>query len=164
MQKVINMTYYTLLETLGMAEDQLKNTYKLPRLDDFILLLVNSYRYDFAFWIDSEATEQQVNKGAAKKVFKMQAWLDANARKISASLEAVETPTRGQAKSTTRFNDTPQDGGNFEDDPHTTNFTEFKSNDAVGSDYVVSLNARDLLNRYREEFAKRFIIAEANLI
>lgn len=164
MQKVINMTYYTFLETLVMAKDQLKNTYKLPRLDDFILLMVNSYRYDFAFWIDSEATEQQVTKGAAKKVFKMQAWLDANARKISASLEAVETPTRGQAKSTTRFNDTPQDGGNFEDDPHTTNFTEFKSNDAVGSDYVVSLNARDLLNRYREEFAKRFIIAEGNLI
>lgn len=164
MQKVINMTYYTLLETLGIAEDQLKNTYKLPRLDDFILLLVNSYRYDFAFWIDSEATEQQVLKGAVRKVFKMQAWLDVNARKIAASLEAVETPTRGQAKSTTRFNDTPQDGGNFEDDPHTTNFTEFKSNDAVGSDYVVSLNARDLLNRYREEFAKRFIIAEGNLI
>ena len=114
--------------------------------------------------MDSEAKEQKKTEGATKKVMKMQSWLDANARKISASLEAVETPTKGQAKSTTRFNDTPQDGGNFEDDPHTTNFTEFKSNDAVGSDYVVSLNARDLLNRYREEFAKRVISAEGNSI
>lgn len=163
MQKVINMTYYTLLETLGMAERQITDTYDLPKIKEFIASIMSSYGLDYAFWIDSEATEQQKTNGAIKKVKKMQAWLDANARKISASLEAVETPTRGQAKSTTRFNDTPQDGGNFEDDPHTTNFTAFTSNDAVGSDYVVSLNARDLMNRYREEFAKRFIIAEANL-
>lgn len=163
MQKVINMTYYTFLETLGMAETQLNNTYNLPKIQEFITLLIDSFGSDYAFWIDSEATEQQKTNGATKKATKMQAWLNANARKISASLEAVETPTRGQAKSTTRFNDTPQDGGNFEDDPHTTNFTAFTSNDAVGSDYVVSLNARDLLNRYREEFAKRFIIAEGNL-
>ena len=164
MQKVINMTYYTLLETLGMAELQLRDTYDLPKIKEFIALIMSSFSWDYAFWIGSEEDEQQKTKGATKKVMKMQAWLDANARKISASLEAVETPTRGQAKSTTRFNDTPQDGGNFEDDQHTTNFTEFKSNDAVGSDYVVSLNARDLLNRYREEFAKRFIIAEDSLI
>ena len=164
MQKVINMTYYTLVETLGMAEIQLRDTYDLPKIKEFIALIMSSYHLDYAFWIDSEATEQQKTNGATKKVKKMQAWIDANARKISASLEAVETPTRGQAKSTTRFNDTPQDGGNFEDDPHTTNFTAFTSNDAVGSDYVVSLNSRDLLNRYREEFAKRFIIAEESLI
>lgn len=164
MQKVINMTYYTLLETLVMAGLQLNDTYKLPKVQELISLIMNGYSRDYAFWIDSEATEQQKTEGATKKVMKMQTWLDANARKISASLEAVEAPTRGEAKSTTRFNDTPQDGGNFEDDPHTTNFTEFKSNDAVGSDYVVSLNARDLLNRYREEFAKRFIVAEDNLI
>ena len=164
MQKVINMTYYTLLETLGMAELQLRDTYDLPKIKEFIALIMSSFSWDYAFWIGSEEDEQQKTKGATKKVMKMQAWRDANARKISASLEAVETPTRGQAKSTTRFNDTPQDGGNFEDDQHTTNFTEFKSNDAVGSDYVVSLNARDLLNRYREEFAKRFIIAEDSLI
>ena len=164
MQKVINMTYYTLLETLGMAELQLRDTYDLPKIKEFIALIMSSFSWDYAFWIGSEEDEQQKTKGATKKVMKMQAWLDANARKISASLEAVETPTRGQAKSTTRFNDTPQDGGNFEDDPHTTNFTAFTSNDAVGSDYVVSLNARDLLNRYREEFAKRFIIAEDSLI
>ena len=163
MQKVINMTYYTLPETFGMAGTTLRNTYELPKVQELITLIISSYSWDYAFWIDSEATEQQKTNGATKKVTKMQAWLDANARKISASIEAVETPTMGEAKSTTRFNDTPQDGGNFEDDPHTTNFTEFKSNDAVGSDYVVSLNARDLLNRYREEFAKRFIIAEANL-
>lgn len=164
MQKVINMTYYTLPETFGMAGTTLIDTYELPKVQELITLIISGYSWDYAFWIDSEATEQQKTYGATKKVMKMQAWLDANARKISASLEAVETPTRGQAKSTTRFNDTPQDGGNFEDDPHTTNFTEFKSNDAVGSDYVVSLNARDLLNRYREEFAKRFIIAEDSLI
>ena len=164
MQKVINMTYYTLLETLGMAELQLRDTYDLPKIKEFIALIMSSFSWDYAFWIGSEEDEQQKTKGATKKVMKMQAWLDANARKISASLEAVETPTRGQAKSTTRFNDTPQYGGNFEDDPHTTNFTAFTSNDAVGSDYVVSLNARDLLNRYREEFAKRFIIAEDSLI
>lgn len=163
MQKVINMTYYTLLETLGMAELQLRDTYDLPKIKEFIALIMSSFSWDYAFWIGSEEDERQKTKGATKKVMKMQAWLDANARKISASLEAVETPTRGQAKSTTRFNDTPQDGGNFEDDPHTTNFTAFTSNDAVGSDYVVSLNAKDLLNRYREEFAKRFIIAEGNL-
>lgn len=164
MQKVINMTYYTLPETFGMAGITLRNTYELPKVQELITLIISGYSWDYAFWIDSEATEQQKTNGATKKVMKMQAWLDANARKISASLEAVETPTRGQAKSTTRFNDTPQDGGNFEDDPHTTNFTEFKSNDAVGSDYVVSLNARDLLNRYRQEFAKLFIIAGDNLI
>lgn len=163
MQKVINMDYYTLPETFGMAGITLRNTYELPKVQELITLIISSYSWDYAFWIDSEATEQQKTNGATKKVMKMQAWLDANARKISASLEAVETPTRGQANSTTRFNDTPQDGGNFEDDPHTTNFTAFTSNDAVGSDYVVSLNSRDLLNRYREEFAKRFIIAEANL-
>lgn len=164
MQKVINMTYYTLNELLGMTQSTLENTYKLPEIDVLISLIRKGYSYDFAFWIDSDATEQQVTKGMTKKVFKMQSWLDANAKKMAASIAAVETPTRGQAKSTTRFNDTPQDGGNFEDDSHTTNFTEFKSNDAVGSDYVVSLNSRDLLNRYREEFAKRFIIAEGNLI
>lgn len=164
MHKVINMTYYTLPETFGMAGITLRNTYELPKVQELITLIISSYSWDYAFWIDSEATEQQKMTGATKKVTKMQAWLDANARKISDSLEAVETPTRGQAKSTTRFNDTPQDGGNFEDDQHTTNFTEFKSNDAVGSDYVVSLNSRDLLNRYREEFAKLFIITEDNLI
>ena len=86
MQKVINMTYYTLLETLGMAELQLRNTYELPKIKEFIALIMSSYSWDYAFWIDSEATEQQKTNGATKKVMKMQAWLDSNARKISASL------------------------------------------------------------------------------
>ena len=157
METVINTTYYTYSELIQLSGTSLKNTENLPHIGKLIDIIYSSYQDDYAFWI-MEGEDKAVQ--AKKRMNRLQAWLDTNAEKISASVEAVSSPSHGESKSSTRFNDTPQNTGTFEDDQHTTNYTEYKSSEGISSDYVIQLNRMNLLAKYRDEFAKNFIISE----
>ena len=64
--------------------------------------------------------------------------------------------------SSTKFNDTPQDGGNFTDDDHVTNATETKTesdpNTIIGRLNEVKNKYRDLYTDWLNDFIKTFII------
>ena len=64
--------------------------------------------------------------------------------------------------SSTKFNDTPQDGGNFTDDDHVTNATETKTesdpNTIIGRLNEVKNKYRDLYTEWLNDFIRTFII------
>lgn len=64
--------------------------------------------------------------------------------------------------SSTKFNDTPQDGGNFTDDDHVSNSsvteTESDPNTIIGRLSEVRGKYKDLYNEWLNEFARKFII------
>ena len=63
----------------------------------------------------------------------------------------------------TRFNDTPQDGGDFADDGHTTNITQSESSSKVDSGSLVDRldglykNWRDVMRDWTGEFKGLFM-------
>ena len=63
----------------------------------------------------------------------------------------------------TRFNDTPQDGGDFSDDEHTTNITQSESSSKVDSGSLVDRldglykNWRDVMRDWTSEFKGLFM-------
>ena len=64
--------------------------------------------------------------------------------------------------SSTKFNDTPQDGGNFIDDDHVTNSTQTKTesdpNTIISRLTEVKNKYRDLYNDWLNDFVRTFII------
>ena len=64
--------------------------------------------------------------------------------------------------SNTKYNDTPQDGGNFEDDDHITNATETKTESdpdtIIGRLNEIRSKYRDLYNDWLNDFIKKFVI------
>lgn len=59
-------------------------------------------------------------------------------------MKKIET----ESSSSTRFNDTPQDGGDFSDDEHTTNITQYASSGGVDGGTVVE-QLGEMFNKYR---------------
>lgn len=89
------------------------------------------------------------------------AWMKASDTKFSlliANQEANKTKLLDQIKSSSvnRFNDTPQNQGQFEDDSHNTNFTKTESA-TDGATLLARLNEiEDNLKRLYEDWSKEF--------
>lgn len=63
---------------------------------------------------------------------------------ISGKQIVFESDTTASGSGLNRFNDTPQESGTFEDDPHTTNLTETTTSNTSGTDSTTTNN--DLYN------------------
>lgn len=89
------------------------------------------------------------------------AWMSSSDTKFSlliANQEANKTKLLDQIKSSSvnRFNDTPQNQGQFEDDSHNTNFTKTE-NATDGATLLARLNEiEDNLKRLYEDWSKEF--------
>lgn len=89
------------------------------------------------------------------------AWMSSSDTKFSlliANQEANKTKLLGQIKSSSvnRFNDTPQNQGQFEDDSHNTNFTKTESA-TDGATLLARLNEiEDNLKRLYEDWSNEF--------
>ena len=75
-------------------------------------------------------------------------------------------PVSSVSKSKTRFNDTPQDGGLYEDDPHTTNLSETQNETSVDSASLMERldqlfkNFRSIILEWSNEFNMLFLKEE----
>ena len=121
-------------------------------------------------YADLDKNEDFLEKFCRTKVGNIMSWWSSSSEKYSLliqNLEANKTKLLDDVKSssTSRFNDTPQNSGDFSDDPHTSTITKTENSSNVGT-MMQRLNEiedkiKQLYLDWSDEFRK-FIIWSAN--
>ena len=121
-------------------------------------------------YVDSDEDEDLVKKFARTKVGQIMAWWQSSSEKYSLliqNLEANKTKLLDDVKSASisRFNDTPQNSGDFSDDNHTSTVTKTENSSNVGTMMArlneIEDNIKQLYIDWSDEFRK-FIIRSVN--
>ena len=121
-------------------------------------------------YVDSDESESFVKKFARTKVGQIMAWWISSSEKYSLliqNLEANKTKLLDDVKSASisRFNDTPQNSGDFSDDQHTSTVTKTENSANVGTMIErlneIEDNIKQLYMDWSDEFRK-FIIWSVN--
>ena len=121
-------------------------------------------------YVDFDENEDFVKKFAETKISKIFAWWISSTDKYSLliqNLEANKTKLLDDVKSASvsRFNDTPQNSGDFSDDQHTSTITKTENSTNVGTMMArlneIEDNIKQLYIDWSNEFRK-FIIWSVN--
>ena len=121
-------------------------------------------------YTDSDETEDFVEKFCRTKAGQIMAWWQSSTEKYSLliqNLTANKTKLLDDVKSvsTSRFNDTPQNSGDFSDDQHTSTVTKTENSSNVGTMMArlneIEDNIKQLYIDWSNEFRK-FIIWSVN--
>ena len=121
-------------------------------------------------YVDSDEDEDFVKKFARTKVGQIMSWWQSSTEKYSLliqNLEANKTKLLDDVKSTStsRFNDTPQNSGDFSDDQHTSTVTKTENSSNVSTMMQrlneIEDNIKQLYIDWSDEFRK-FIIRSVN--
>ena len=121
-------------------------------------------------YTDSDESEDFLEKFARTKIGQIFAWWKSSTEKYSMliqNLEANKTKLLDDVKSSSiaRFNDTPQNSGDFSDDNHTSNITTTTNSSNVGTMMQrlneIEDNIKQLYIDWSNEFRK-FIIWSVN--
>ena len=135
-------------------------------------LVMKRFREHYVYWTkddlqDTEKTEVFVSKLVYMLEMTSPRYLKLLEVYANASAQLMN-PVEITSEGTTRFNDTPQDSGDFATDSHTTNITEDSrttSNDIdtkMGRIREIEGNYNNLLLKWSNEFDKLFI-EESNI-
>ena len=121
-------------------------------------------------YTDSDETEDFVEKFCRTKVGQIMAWWTASIDKYSLLIQNLENNKAKllddvKSSSTSRFNDTPQNSGDFSDDQHTSTMTKTENSSNVGTMMQrlneIEDNIKQLYIDWSNEFRK-FIIWSVN--
>ena len=121
-------------------------------------------------YVDSDEDEDFVKKFASTKVGQIFAWWQSSSEKYVLLIQNFENNKQKllddvKSSSVARFNDTPQNSGDFSDDQHTSNTTTTTSSSNVGTMMArlneIEDNIKQLYIDWSDEFRK-FIIWSVN--
>ena len=121
-------------------------------------------------YVDSDESEDFVKKFASTKVGQIFAWWLSSVEKYSLLIQNLTNNKNKllddvRSYSSSRFNDTPQNSGDFSDDQHTSNITTTTSSSNVGTMMQrlneIEDNIKQLYIDWSNEFRK-FIIWSVN--
>ena len=121
-------------------------------------------------YTDSDETENFLEKFCRTKAGQIMSWWQSSTEKYSLLIQNFENNKAKllddvKSSSIARFNDTPQNSGDFSDDNHTSNITKTESSSNVGTMMQrlneIEDNIKQLYLDWSDEFRK-FIIWSAN--
>lgn len=121
-------------------------------------------------YVDSDENEDFVEKFCRTKVGQIMSWWISSSDKYILLIQNLENNKAKllddvKSSSIARFNDTPQNSGDFSDDNHTSNITKTESSSNVGTMMQrlneIEDNIKQLYIDWSDEFRK-FIIWSAN--
>ena len=121
-------------------------------------------------YTDSDETEDFVEKFCRTKAGQIMSWWQSSSEKYSMLIQNLNNNKQKllddvKSSSVARFNDTPQNSGDFSDDPHTSNITTTENSSNVGTMMQrlneIEDNIKQLYIDWSNEFRK-FIIWSAN--
>ena len=121
-------------------------------------------------YVDSDEDEDLVQKFCRTKVGQIFAWWTSSMEKYSLLIQNLEANKAKllddvKSSSTSRFNDTPQNSGDFSDDAHTSTITKTENSSNVGTMMArlneIEDNIKQLYMDWSNEFRK-FIIWSVN--
>ena len=125
---------------------------------------------EFVVYTDSDENEDFIEKFCRTKVGQIFAWWQSSSDKYKLLIQNLENNKAKllddvKSSSVARFNDTPQNSGDFSDDNHTSNITTTTSSSNVGTMMQrlneIEDNIKQLYLDWSDEFRK-FIIWSAN--
>ena len=162
------VSIYAEMKALGYSSSLFNiSQWKNPVYGSLFDLLVKRYREKLCLYSLEETLSNDTRYEFMAKLFmiaemtapKYEKMLSLYASQDSHLLDGISTTTSG----TSRFNDTPQDGGDFSDDEHTTTITQQSGevlNDGdtkMGRINEIQMNYRNLLLDWANEFESVFI-------
>ena len=121
-------------------------------------------------YVDSDEDEDLVKKFARTKVGQIMAWWQSSSEKYSLLIQNLNNNKSKllddvKSSSVARFNDTPQNSGDFSDDAHTSTVTKTENSSNVGTMMArlneIEDNIKQLYIDWSDEFRK-FIIRSVN--
>ena len=125
---------------------------------------------EFVIYTDSDESEDFVKKFARTRVGQIFAWWKSSMEKYTMLIQNLENNKSKllddvKSASTSRFNDTPQNSGDFSDDNHTSTVTKTENSSNVSTMMArlneIEDNIKQLYIDWSNEF-KKFIIWSVN--
>ena len=137
-------------------------------------VVYNRHANDIICWVDNPEDEQSGLEDAMyKALIKIIGVIDLTLPRYIPLLQQNEyastdpiAPVSSISKNKTRFNDTPQDGGDFNNDPHATNVSESENETSVDSASLMERldqlfkNFRSIILEWSNEFNQLFFKEE----
>lgn len=158
--------HYTFDEDTDETKELFKN-YLWPEYYDMPLFYIDTFTMP---WCGEEKpTDQEVVNESLDYFGRIYKWLHETKDRYIYLIKAYKDQeakllNQISSKSTTKFNDTPQDGGDFDTDNHLTNITAIETSADVATPIArlkeVKDNLRNLYSEWSNEF-NRFIIFSA---
>ena len=137
-------------------------------------VVYNRHANDIISWVDNIDNEEDGYEDAMNKaLIKIIGVIDLTLPRYIPLLQQNEyastdpiAPVSSVSKNKTRFNDTPQDGGDFNNDPHATNVSESENETSVDSASLMERldqlfkNFRSIILEWSNEFNQLFFKEE----
>ena len=137
-------------------------------------IVYNRHAYDIISFVDNiENEEEGYEEAMNKALMKIIGVIDLTLPRYIPLLQQNEyastdpiAPVSSTSKSKTRFNDTPQNGGSYNNDPHATNVSESENESIVDSASLMERldqlfkNFRSIILEWSNEFNQLFIKEE----
>lgn len=129
--ETINRTYIS-LNDLGFDGEDIQTDKSDIYATNVKNLVAKRWQYNWIYYVDND-TEEARNKAYNKWTTKFNAIMDATYNRYSTIIglydQYVDDTLMDDltSDSVTKFNDTPQDSGNFSNDPHTSTVTSTKN-------------------------------------
>ena len=136
----------------------------------FVNYIWPRFYQEAVIYVDSDEDEDCIQKFARTKVGRIFAWWKSSMEKYTMLIQNLETNKKKllddvKSSSTSRFNDTPQNSGDFSDDQHTSTVTKTESSTNVATMMArlneIEDNIKQLYMDWSNEFRK-FIIWSVN--
>lgn len=133
--------------------DELWHTYLYPRFYNCFIGYVDV--------VEGDVTDEDILEDAQEWLGRVVAWLCATSKKYSQIIDLYETNAaklmdKLGTEQTSLFNDTPQDGGDFATDNHTTTATKTSSAYDAGTPMSRLKEIRDNLDSLYQSWATEF--------
>ena len=136
----------------------------------FVNYIWPRFYQEAVIYVDSDEDEDFVKKFSRTKVGQIFAWWKSSMEKYTMLIQNLEANKKKllddvKSSSTSRFNDTPQNSGDFSDDAHTSTVTKTENSSNVGTMMQrlneIEDNIKQLYMDWSNEFRK-FIIWSVN--
>lgn len=124
----------------------------------YIWNFITSQRpYWFVLEYPADADATRVSQKQSELTYNIKQWLLQNELLFEKTYELIFSPTIGTSKRTTKFNDTPQNDGNYGTDKYTSTVTTDEMTGTVGSSEQLR-HLQDIIEFVIDDFRKRFVI------
>ena len=136
----LNLTYFMnkCLQEAGFTIRPVTNTETAESEKCFRDYIWPRFYQEVVVYVDSDENEDFLEKFCRTKAGQIMAWWQSSTEKYSMLIQNFENNKSKllddvKSSSIARFNDTPQNSGDFSDDNHTSNITKTESSSNVGT-------------------------------
>lgn len=156
----MEITYYTLKDLLP---DDLWNIWMdaLGTDDMFYKYISKEIDLHASYWFvygKEEDTDAELDSlKQAELIINIYQWLKSNQILFDKTYEFIYNPVAATVKRTDKFNDTPQQQGNYSTDKYTSTVSTSEQSSTVSSEEQLR-HLQDIINFVLSDFRKRFVI------